>query len=259
MSASDFQLTTLTAPSNSKLPDGGGYPVSYYFLRPGANTAVQNRYTFASDYGDWTNYWHGFDLTVNSRLRNGLTLQIGSSTGRAVTDNCEVVAKVPELLNPALTNPSPFTANTYQLADSCHKTESWQTQVRGFASYIVPKIDVLISSIMRFQPNASFGFGATPEGNSTGLSAIYATPNGQVNLLMPGEEYADRINQVDVRFGKLVNIGGTRTNFAIDLLNLFNSNTGTAFEQNYGDGSQYLRPTQILNPRFVRFNVTMDF
>ena len=46
---------------------------------------------------------------------------------------------------------------------------------------------------------------------------------------------------------------------AIDLLNLFNANTGTAFEQNYGDGSQYLRPTQILNPRFVRFNVTMDF
>jgi len=48
------------------------------------------------------------------------------------------------------------------------------------------------------------------------------------------------------------------TNVGIDLLNLFNANTGTAFEQN-GDGSQYLRPTQILNPRFVRFNVTMDF
>jgi len=46
---------------------------------------------------------------------------------------------------------------------------------------------------------------------------------------------------------------------AIDLLNLFNANTGTAFEQNYGDGSQYLRPTQILNPRFVRFKVTMEF
>jgi len=59
--------------------------------------------------------------------------------------------------------------------------------------------------------------------------------------------------------GKIFNIGGTRTNVAIDLLNLFNANTGTAFEQNYGDGSQYLRPTQILNPRFVRFNVTMEF
>jgi hypothetical protein len=77
--------------------------------------------------------------------------------------------------------------------------------------------------------------------------------------LLPGREYADRINQVDLRVGKLLNIGGTRTNIAIDLLNLFNSNTGTMFQQNYGDGSGYLTPTQVLNPRFVRFNVTMDF
>jgi hypothetical protein len=168
---------------------------------------------------------------------------------------------VPEVFNPALTNPSPFTTNIYQRSDSCHKVESWQTQVRGFASYVIPKIDVLLSSIMRFQPNATFGVGATPEGNSTGLSANYTPPGmaQQVNLLLPGTEYADRINQIDLRVGKLLNIGGTRTNVAIDILNLFNSNTGTAFEQNYGDGSQYLRPTQILNPRFVRFNVTMDF
>ena len=35
---------------------------------------------------------------------------------------------------------------------------------------------------------------------------------------------------------QIFNIDGTRTNVAIDLLNLFNANTGTAFEQNYGDG-----------------------
>jgi len=260
LNASDFQLTTLTAPTNSKLPDGGGYPVSYYFPKPGVNTtSIQNRYSFASDYGDWTNYWHGVDVTVNARLRQGLQLQIGSSTGRAVTDNCDIVAKVPELLNSALTNPSPFTANTFQLADSCHKVESWQTQVRGFASYTIPKVDVLVSSIMRFQPNAAFGVGAVPEGNSTGLSALYATPAGQVNLLQPGQVFADRINQVDMRFGKIINFGGKRTNVAIDLLNLFNSNTATMLQQNYGDGSQYLQPLQILNPRFVRFNVTVDF
>jgi hypothetical protein len=46
----------------------------------------------------------------------------------------------------------------------------------------------------------------------------------------------------------------------IDLYNLFNSNTGTGFNQNYGtDGSTYLRPNAILNPRYVRFNATVDF
>jgi Carboxypeptidase regulatory-like domain len=264
LNASNFELVQFNAPANAKLPDGGGYPVSYYFPRAGVNTAnIQNRYTFASDYGDWTNHWQGVDVTVNARLRQGLTMQVGSSTGRAVVDNCDIAAQVPETFNNALTNPSPFTANTFQLADSCHKVESWQTQVRGFASYTIPKVDVLVSSIMRFQPNAMFGVGAVPEGNSTGLSALYtdvvATGGRQVNLLQPGQVFGDRINQIDMRFGKLVNVGSKRANIAIDVLNLFNSNTPTSYQQNYGNGTQYLQPLQILNPRFVRFNVTFDF
>src|SRR5499427_4219130 len=257
----DFALTTVTAPANSKLPNGGGNQVTYNILNAAAaGRPIQNRFTFASDYGDWTNHWNGVDLTVTSRLRNGLTLNIGSSTGRAIVDYCGVAAKVPEILNAALTNPSPFTGNVYQLASSCRKEESWQTQVRGYATYIIPKIDVLASGIFRFQPNSSFGVGATPEGNSTGLSANWVAPNGQtVNLLPPGQVFADRINQIDARFGKILKFGKTNTNVAIDILNLFNSNTGTMFQQNYGDGSGYLAPTAILNPRFVRLNVTVDF
>jgi hypothetical protein len=264
LAASDFQSVTLTAPVNSKLPDGGGFPVSYYIPKPGVTTTnIQNKYTFASDYGDWTNDWHGVDAIVNARLRDGLVLQAGTSTGRSVTDNCQVVAKVPEMLNGALTNPSPFTSNTFQLADSCHKEESWQTQFRSLVTYTVPKVEVLVSAIFRSQPNSSFGFGATPEGNSTGLSAVYATTvNGQaanVNLLQPGVYFADRINQLDARFGKVLRFGRSRSSVAVDLLNLFNSNTGTAFQTNYGDGSGYLAPTAILNPRLARINVTIDF
>ena len=261
IAASDFSLQTFTAPASSKLPDGGGNAVTYNILNAAAaGRPIQNRFTFASDYGDWTNHWNGVDITVNSRLRNGLTLNVGSSTGRAIVDYCGVAAKVPELLNGALTNPSPFTANTYQLASGCRKEESWQTQVRGYASYIIPRADLLVSGIFRFQPNSSFGVGATPEGNSTGLSATWVAPTGQqVNLLPPGQYFADRINQVDARFGKIVRFGRNSANIAVDLLNLFNANTGTAFQLNYGDGSQYLNPTAILNPRFVRFNVTVDF
>ena len=77
---------------------------------------------------------------------------------------------------------------------------------------------------------------------------------------MPGELYGERVNSVDMRFGKILRFGGTRTNVAIDLYNLFNANTGTAFNQGFGtDGATWLRPTAVLNPRFVRFNVTFDF
>jgi hypothetical protein len=50
-----------------------------------------------------------------------------------------------------------------------------------------------------------------------------------------------------------------RANIAVDLLNLFNANTPTSYQQNYGNGTQYLQPLTILNPRFVRFNVPVDF
>ena len=97
------------------------------------------------------------DVTVNARLRNGLVLQVGTSTGRQFTDNCEIAAKVPELLNPALTNPSPFTASRLPAADSCHKDESWQTQFRGLATYIDPEGRRAAQRIFRSQPNSTFG------------------------------------------------------------------------------------------------------
>mgnify|MGYP003335983866 CR=1 FL=1 len=62
------------------------------------------------------------------------------------------------------------------------------------------------------------------------------------------------------RRAKAINFGPVRKlRLQLDVFNLFNANTGTAFQQNYGDGSGYLVPTAILNPRFVRFNVTVDF
>ena len=37
---------------------------------------------------------------------------------------------------------------------ACDFTEPWLTQLRGLASYTVPKIDVLLSTVFRSQPNA---------------------------------------------------------------------------------------------------------
>ena len=39
------------------------------------------------------------------------------------------------------------------------------------------------------------------------------------------------MNSVDMRFGKILRFGRTRTNVGIDLYNLFNGNIGTAFNQ----------------------------
>ena len=56
-----------------------------------------------------------------------------------------------------------------------------------------------------------------------------------VNLVNPGQLYGPRINSVDFRFTKILRFGNTRTNVGLDLYNLFNANTGTAFNQAFGE------------------------
>jgi hypothetical protein len=268
----DFDTVTLTAPSNSKLPDGGGYPYSFYLVKDNKFGQFDNYFTFAGDYGDVTYYWHGFDYSVNARLANGFNLQAGATTGRGVRDTCDVVNKLPET-----TYTVPFGTGISQTA-ACAVDEVWQTNFRGLASYNIPKIDVLVSAVMRSianaQPQTDQNAVAT---NGLSLNGNYDVTSQQVqdaigrplpggaatqsvNLVLPGALYGPRINTLDFRFAKILRFGRTRTNVGLDLYNLFNSNTGTSFNQGYGvDGSQYLRPLTILNPRFLRFNVTLDF
>jgi hypothetical protein len=81
-------------------------------------------------------------------------------------------------------------------------------------------------------------------------------------LQRPSDLRIDRYEGLDVRVGKNLRFGQSRTNVAIDLYNLFNSNTGTAYNQTYDpvtNGATWLSPTTVLNPRFARFNVTFEF
>ena len=58
---------------------------------------VHNLNTLSDKYGKQIENWNGVDVTVNARLQNGLTLQGGVSTGKTMEDNCEIVAKLPEM------------------------------------------------------------------------------------------------------------------------------------------------------------------
>src|SRR5205814_4626462 len=87
-----YESYTLTAPQDPRLAHGGGYPITVYVPRDA--TPSKTYLTWESDYGpERTSYWHGIDFALNSRLNRGLTTSIGTSTGRAVVDNCAVATK----------------------------------------------------------------------------------------------------------------------------------------------------------------------
>jgi hypothetical protein len=189
-----------------------------------------------------------------------------------VRDFCEVTEKLPELYTTA----GAMFAN--QQLGQCAVSEDWLTSIRGLASYTLPKIDVLVSGSFRSTPGvAPAGGSVASNGNSLSgnynvTSAILQAQTGRplapgltfqtVNLLTQGHDFPDTLNSLDLRFGKNLRFGRTRTNVAIDLYNVFNSNTGTAYNQTYDpvtNGATWLAPTTVLNPRFARFNVTFNF
>src|SRR5262249_59683962 len=161
------------APTDSKLPGGGGFPVTFLTRNSvSAFGAVNNYYTFESDYGSTSRYWHGVDVDVRARLKNGLTLQGGSSTGRGVRDRCDVFAQLPELYT---------VLGVTSRVDSCHVAETWLTTVRGLATYTVPKIDVIFSAIVRMQPNAAVApTGTTVATNGLALAANLNVPSSTI-------------------------------------------------------------------------------
>ena len=83
----DYEAFTITAPQDPRLPDGGGYPIALSMLRATAPAGAQNYVTFESDFGpERRMYWHGVDLTVNARLRQGLIMQLVTQNGRSIED-----------------------------------------------------------------------------------------------------------------------------------------------------------------------------
>ena len=81
-----------------------------------------------------------------------------------------------------------------------------------------------------------------------------------VNLIEPGTMYGDRANQLDLRVAKNLRFGWTRTNVGVDVFNILNSNPVLTYNQAYSPTTTtWLRPTSVLQPRYVKFSAQINF
>jgi hypothetical protein len=269
---SDYESFTLTAPSDPRLPGGGGYPMTFYTQTNAAGPRpAQNFITREDNYGNPKEYWHGVDWTINARLRDGLFLQLGAGTGRKIIDRCDTITKVDQPTIPT----NVITAPGLQQATACFSKEPWQTNLRGLASYTLPKIDVRLSGTFRSQtPDARLATWVVP--NTLIQSALGHLPFGQIAsgttslALLDLDEnrlYADnRRTQVDLRVAKLFHFGARRLDAGFDVGNLFNTNYATQYDNTYqytvgntAQGGTWNNPTNVITARFLRWNVTVDF
>jgi len=243
---SDYDTFSITAPVDPRLPGGGGYVISgLYDLKPAKfGVPADNVLTSADKYGTQIHHWNGVDVTVNARLSGSLLLNGGVSTGRNTTDNCEVVAKVD--------NPSPL---------YCHEQDKFRTQVKFLGVYTVPRIEVQVSGSLQNTPGqqitASYVASVAEVQPSLGRPLAGGARNVTVDLIAPGTMYAARLNQIDLRIGKILRIGRIRATPTLDLYNLLNASTVLSQSNVYG--SSWQQPQSILAARFAKVGLQLAF
>lgn len=127
-------------------------------------------------------------------------------------------------------------------------------------SYVVPVIGLQISGTLQSIPGpeiaANYVASNASIAPSLGRNLSGNAANATVNLVAPGTMYGDRLNQVDVRFGKVVPYGRSRMTFSLDLYNALNANPVVAQNNNF---AAWQRPNSILTARFAKVSAQLDF
>jgi hypothetical protein len=260
VSPSDVGTFFLTAPSDPRLPGGGGYQVGpLYDISPSKFGQVANLVTSTKNVGDDTRLFNGVDVTLQLRNAKGITFTGGTSTGKVEDDFCAIRAAVPEayLLNPYCNNVSP-----------------WLTSFRGLVSYTIPKVVLNISSVWQDKPNIGTDQNAALVANYSMTPADLASaaaqlghpltnPNTQVNLLQPGQVYGPRIREVDFSVKKYIPIASRRLMVGLDMYNLLNNNVTLNFNQTFVAGTpgwqSPIAPNAYMNPRVFRLAAEFSF
>ena len=258
----EFDSFSVVAPSDARLPGGGGYTVSgLYNVKPAYFGITDNYITSSDKYGDQYASFNGLDITVNARPTSNLTIQGGFNGGKTTADNCEIRAKLPE---------------TSPVDPYCHVVSGYLPHYKAFGSYNVPKVDVQLGLTFTSKPGLQVSFAGTPTGNGGTLQANYTVSNAQVmqslgrplsgnasnvtvNLIEPGTKYGDRINELDLRVAKLLRFGRMRATLSADIYNLMNAAPILSYNEAFIPGGAWLLPTSIMTARFARLNVQVDF
>jgi hypothetical protein len=242
---SDYDPYSIVAPADSRLPGGGGYTIDDLWEISSTKFGQSDDFVApADDYGNRISYWHGVDVNISGRMRNSLMFQGGTSTGRAVTDTCDVT--------PKLDSPS---------QRFCRTVAPFATQFKGLMSYTIPKVDVQVSSTIQSLPGASLAANlvvpSAQVAQTLGRPLSGNAASVTVNLIAPQTMFGDRINQVDFRIAKVLRFGRNRAQVGVDIFNVMNSNVPLGYLQTYG--STWLRPTSVLDARFARVSGQIDF
>jgi hypothetical protein len=255
---SDFSTFCVTAPSDSRLPGGGGNQICGLYdvnlNKFGQNTLVVSR--APTENGNQREVYNGFDFVINIRLPRRININGGLNTGRTETDVCGLAQ-----------NDLQFTANiaatTPHTKEFCDIVPPWSasTQVK-FSGAIPLPYDFQVATTYQNLPGIAYSASATftnaqilPSLNRNLASGVGGTVS--VPLIAPSTLFEDRIQQLDFRFSRTFKIAGKRIEPEFDIYNALNASPILSVNNTFG--SAWRTPTQILSGRLLKFGAQMTF
>ena len=248
----DFDPYCITAPKDSRLPNGGGYQIcGLYDITPGKFGLVDNIVAKAEDYGEQSEVYNGLDITMNLRFGQGGTFTGGVNTGQTVVNACGAVVD----------NPS---------KRFCKTTDPWsdQLQAKFQAAYPLPWYGLQAAGVFQLMPGApvlstyvaSNAEIAQTLGRNLGQCRGAATCAGTVivDLIEPFTMAEKRLRQLDLRLTKNFKTSrGGSLNVSFDVYNVFQNASVLTDTTRFGPA--WLQPIEVLGPRMFKFGGQYSF
>ena len=249
----DFDTYCVTAPADTRLPNPGERVCGLLAIKQNKFGVINNVVTNANHFGKQVDLHNAIDITLNARFGNGGLLTGGVSTGKTVTDNCEILAKLPEM---ATTNVSP------QRVCRVDPPLMAGTQLKLSGTYNLP-FDLKVSA--NYQNNPAIETTATYVATNAEILpslgrnlAAGARGTANVELIAPQSLFVEgRITQLNLAVNRVFRLGANRIQPRFELHNA--ANAGSVLAINPRLGATWQQARTVLSPRMAKFALQIDF
>ena len=252
----DYDEYCVTAPQDSRLPEGGGQELcGLYDLNPAKFGLPPDTVATQSSHfsGDAVEKFNGVDVTVTGRFQNGAFLSGGVGTGSHAIYNCQTIDS-PQNARPGF----------------CENRPPWSagTQVKMNGNYPLPWGGLELAAVYQNLPGGEQQATAVFTNaqiepslgrNLSGCPTAVGPCTAQRTLAIVERQslFERRTNQLDLRFTKVIEIGRTRIRGMFDIYNLTNDNN--VLSSNSRFGGAWLTPFRFHGARLLKFSAEIEY
>ena len=244
----DFDPYCVTAPTDSRLPGGGGYEVCGLFditeekFGVGSEIAVR-----PGDFGDQSRTSDFVTGSINTRFGTGVELGGSVDVGRTIEDRCFTIDSPQQMLN-------------------CKTDRGFGEQVQVKVHGVLPlPADFVVSGTFQNLSGApwlaNWSVSSADIASSLGRPLAGGTRSATVPLIEPFSLFEDRRNLLDLRVSKVFPdlANGMRVQVNLDVYNALNDASILSVNNNYG--GSWLRPgaRAVAAPRLYQVSGRLSF